>query len=266
MARLLSGMRIAITGASSGIGAALARQLAGAGARLALCARRQERLQQLARELTTEPYLCTTDVADPAACAAFVAGAAQALGGIDTLVCNAGYGLVATIEATSIAQWEAILRTNLLGTTACLAAAAPLMRAQPLRQGWRGQVMIVASGLSRRGRPDAGAYSATKAAQLSVAEAARVELQVDAIAVTSVHPVGTSTEFNAVAGSGGRPWTRTRGEPLQSAEHVAARMVRAIVRPRPEVWPHRLSRYALAAAKPCCPAWPTGCWPQRPQR
>jgi short-subunit dehydrogenase len=120
------------------------------------------------------------------------------------------------------------------------------MRAAPLRAGWRGQVMIVSSGLARRGKPDGGAYSATKAAQLSVAEALRVELLDDRIAVTSVHPITTTTDFiSAATAVGKRPWARYRGQPEQSAEQVAAAMARALVKPRAEVWPHALSRWAL---------------------
>ncbi len=244
-------MRIAITGASSGIGAALACQLAARGAGVAVCARRLGPLEDLAgRFPAIYPFAC--DVADPAACARFVLDASDALGGLDTLVCNAGYGLSATIAETTPAQWQAILATNLLGTTACMQAAIPIMRAQALREGWRGQLVVVASALSRRARPDSGAYSATKAAQLAVAEAARVELAGERIAVTSVHPVGTATAFMDVASTRGAPWRRRAHEPMQTAEQVAAAITRAIVRPRPEVWPHRLARWLLLLAA----AWP----------
>jgi len=252
MARSLTGMRVLITGASAGIGKALAQGLAAQGAQLVLAARRLDRLEALCRELGPRHRAVACDVADPAQCGALVAAAHAHLGGIDTLVCNAGYGLVGDIAQTSIAQWEAILRTNLLGTTACIAAAVPLMVAQPLCAGYRGQVMIVSSALARRGKPGAGAYCATKAAQLSVAEALRLELDRSHVAVTSVHPVNTATEFDQAVASHGPAWRRGARDPVQSAERVATLMIRAIRRPRRELWPHRPARHLLALA-----AW----WP-----
>ena len=116
-------------------------------------------------------------------------------GGIDTLVCNAGYGSVRTVAETSHDEMRRMFETNVFGTTDCIHAAVPIMRKQELRDGWRGQIMIVSSAAAKRGLPFFGPYSATKAAQLSIAEALRVELKADRIAVTSVHPVGTNTEF-----------------------------------------------------------------------
>ena len=238
-------MGITITGASAGIGEALARNLHGQGARLVLAARRRERLESLAKELAGS-IVVEGDVSIPADCARIAAAGER----LDVLVCNAGYGLAKSIEDTTGDDWLDLLRTNLLGTTECIRTALPRLRAQELRDGWRGHIVIVSSALARRGRPDGGAYSATKAAQLSVAEALRVELASDRIAVTSVHPVGTATEFvQAARGT----WTTGAKEPMQTAEHVAGRIAAAIARPRPEVWPHRLSRWGLSLAT----LWPS---------
>src|SRR6185437_3885115 len=140
--------------------------------------------------------------------------------------------------------------TNVLGTTDCIHAAVPVMRQQEAGGGWRGQVMIVSSIVARRGLPYYGVYSATKAAQLSLAEAMRVELAGQQIAVTTVHPIGTDTEFGDVSASrsdGKRPGHVER-EIRQSAKVVARKMIGGIVRPRPEVWPYRPSRWALGLA------------------
>lgn len=245
--RSISGMTIAITGASAGIGAELARQLAGRGARVALGARRLDRLEDLARGLGGEAMAQVLDVADPASCAAFVRAAHARWGRLDTLVCNAGFGLLRTVADTSEEDWQAILATNLLGTVSCVRAALPLMRAQQPLSGWRGQVMVVSSSLARRAAGDLGAYCATKAAQLSLCEALRVEEAPHAIAVTSVHPVRVPTEFTAVAERiSGTSQKRQRQVPTQPVEAVAAAMLRAIAKPRPEVWPHRLSRLLAA--------------------
>ena len=237
-------MTIAITGASSGIGAALARHLHASGAQLVLCARRMDRLQELAIELPGARII-VADVSKPEDCAALIAAVPE----LDTLVCNAGYGLAKPICVTTEDDWLALLRTNVFGTTACITAAVPVVRQRPLRHGWRGQIVIVSSALARRGRPDGGAYAATKAAQLSISEALRVELTADQIAVTSVHPIATTTEFATVAVG----WKTGSREPRQTAEHVARCIANAIIRPRPEVWPHRLSRWGLSLAT----LWPS---------
>jgi len=99
--------------------------------------------------------------------------------------------------------------------------------------------MLVSSVVARRAIPFFGAYSATKAAQLSLAESMRVELASQRIAVTSVHPGGTETEFGEVSASlsGGQRPRRIAAEIRQGADAVARAMVRTIERPRPEVWP-----------------------------
>ena len=253
MPRQLPGMVTIITGASDGIGAALARHLAGAGGRLVLNGRRRERLEALAATLPGTHTLVAGDVADPATSTALVEAAVTTFGRLDTVVANAGYGLIRRVEDTTAADWQAILATNLLGTTHLITAALPTLRRQPVREGWRGQVMIVSSALARRGRPEAGAYSATKAAQLSIAEALRVELTEDRIAVTSVHPIATATGFVAAAEGHGGTWAKTASEPVQTPEVVARAMAAAILRPRAEVWPHALSRWGLGLGT----LWPT---------
>jgi len=242
-----------ITGASDGIGAALAEHLAAQGGRLILNARGRERLEALASRLPGKHQVVPGDVADPATSAALVSAALTHFGRLDTVVANAGYGLVRTVVETSPEDWQAILATNLLGTTHLIRAAVPVLQRQDALHGWRGQVMVVSSALARRGRPEAGAYSATKAAQLSIAEALRVELLGARIAVTSVHPIATATGFVAATEAHGGRWARTGAEPVQPASLVAHRMVAAMVRPRAEVWPHPLSRLALGLGT----LWPT---------
>lgn len=250
--RQLQDMVVAITGASAGIGRALAVELHRRGARVAVAARRRERLVELERTL---PGLLAVpcDVGDAAQCAGFIAAVHERFGRIDTVVCNAGRGLAKGAVETSREEWDALLRDNLHGTVDCARAAVALMRAQEPRQRWRGQVVVVSSILGRRAAPFAGAYSATKAAQLSFAEALRVELAAERIAVTSVHPIGTRTEFFDVArAASGRAIVDRSERFRQSPEHVARRIAAAIVRPRPEVWPSRPSRW-LASLATFCP-------------
>jgi len=248
MARRLSGMTVLITGASAGIGAALARELAAAGARLALVARRQDRLQALVDDLGPGHLALPGDIALAADCQRVVSAAIATFGRLDTLVCSAGIGLFRSVEATSRADWDHIFAVNLHGTLDCIRTAVPTLRGQDPRDGWRGQVMIVSSILGRRAAPGCAAYCATKAAQLSLAEALRLELQADRIAVTSVHPVGTRTEFFTAAARDGDSAVARTSAFDQTPEHVARRMRRAIVRPCPEVWPSRPSRWLTSLA------------------
>lgn len=249
MRRTLDGMVVAITGASAGIGKALAEALHARGARLALAARRLDRLEALNRQLGGAHLSVQTDVADRAQCEALVRKTVERFGRLDTLVCNAGYGILRPVAKTTPDEMLRLFQTNVFGTADCIRPAVPVMRGQKLRAGWRGQVVIVSSAVARRGIPFFGAYSATKAAQLSLAEALRVELGDERIAVTSVHPIGTDTEFGDAARAAGNTKLgirRINGEVRQSAETVARRMLAAIERPRPEVWPFAPSRWAVS--------------------
>lgn len=249
MKRRLDGMVVAITGASAGIGRALALELGRRGARLALGARRLDRLEEIDRELGGGHLVRAIDVAKREDCEFFVQAALSRFGRLDTLVCNAGYGVLRTIAEMTPQEWQAIFAANLMGTVDCVRPVIPVLSAQEPRDGWRGQVMVVSSCLARRAGPEGGAYAATKAAQLSLAEALRVELRPHQVAVTSVHPIGTESEFFTAAETlSGRSAVRDPREPRQTPEQVAAAMVRAIERPRPEVWPHAASRWAFGLA------------------
>ena len=258
MLRPIDGMVVVITGASAGIGKALAEELSARGAKLALAARRADRLEELNRALGNRHLCLRTDVSVRQECEALVGASVAHFGRIDTLVCNAGYGILRPVAETTPEQMQDIFQTNVFGTVDCVRAAVPhMLRQETVGEAsarsvepWRGQVMVVSSAVARRGLPYFGAYSATKAAQLSLAEAMRVELRPQRIAVTSVHPIGTDTEFGDAAHrrAGGGRIARIRGEYRQSARAVAVAMVRAIERPRPEVWPARPSRWALGVA------------------
>ncbi|HZN64561.1 MAG TPA: SDR family NAD(P)-dependent oxidoreductase [Tepidisphaeraceae bacterium] len=248
--RPIRGMVVVITGASAGIGRALAEELARRGASLALAARRLDRLEELNRSLGGGHLCVPTDVSQRDQCEALVGRTAAHFGRVDTLVCNAGYGILRRVSETTPQQMQEIFQTNVFGTVDCVRAAVPVMLGQAPAGGWRGQVVIVSSAVARRGLPFFGAYSATKAAQLSLAEAMRVELRDQGVAVTTVHPIGTDTEFGdaAFARAGGGRIARIPGEVRQTAAQVASSMVKAIERPRPEVWPYPPSRLALGFA------------------
>jgi short-subunit dehydrogenase len=248
MRRRLEDMTVVITGASSGIGRALAEQLSAAGARLTLAARRADRLESLNRSLGGHHQVVVTDVSRRSDCEALVAAAVAHHGRLDTVVCNAGYGLAKATADTTADEVSALFQTNVFGTLDTIRAAVPVLLKQDGRDGFRGQLMVVSSAVARRGLPYFGAYAATKAAQLSLCEALRVELKPSYIAITSVHPVGTETDFFDTAGRLANTAVPppARGEVRQSPAVVARAMVAGIVRPRPEVWPMRLSRFGTS--------------------
>mgnify|MGYP005835583829 CR=1 FL=1 len=250
MRRSLDGLVAIITGASSGIGRALAEELHACGAKLSLCARRAERLDDVNAMLGGRHLVVCADVSRPEDCAALVARTIEHYGRLDVLVCNAGYGLICRVADTPLAEMRDIFATNVLGTTECVRLAVPHMLRQEERDGLRGHIVIVSSAAGRRGLPYFGAYSATKAAQLSLAEALRVELRHERIYVTSVHPVGTDTEFfdRASQSSGRQLPRRSAVEVRQTPQHVARCIVRAIEKPKREVWPARSYRWLLALA------------------
>jgi len=236
----LRGAVVAITGASAGIGRACAVAFAREGAHLALCARRTDRLEALASELRglgSRVWLATVDVASEEQVRAFVKGCVEQLGRLDVLVNNAGYGVRGSVEATPTASYRQLMEVNYLGTVWGCQAALPVMRAQ------RSGVLInVSSIVGHRSLPGGAAYAATKAAQISLTETLRSELAGTGVSACSVHPIGTETEFGQVATrESGAPGGGPVG-PQQKAEDVARAIVRCARRPRPEVYPYRLSR------------------------
>jgi short-subunit dehydrogenase len=228
------GGRVAlVTGASSGIGAATARALAGAGLRLALCARRKDRLEQLAADLVAQGAEATVhavDVTDTLAVQAMVDDVVARWGRLDVLVNNAGRGLSATLEQTTAEDLRALLELNVVAVLGATRAVLPVMR----RQG-SGHVINVSSVVGRRAVPYRAAYSATKFALGALSEALRVELTGSGIVVTLVYPINTETEFHQVEVQK-VPWRRMG--PVQSAERVARGILRCVERPRLEVYPY----------------------------
>jgi NAD(P)-dependent dehydrogenase (short-subunit alcohol dehydrogenase family) len=241
MARFdLRGAAVAVTGASAGIGRATALAFAREGARVAVCARRRDRLQALAAEvaaLGADALAQEVDVAREDQVRAFVEACVARFGRLDVLVNNAGYGVHGRVEDTPAADYERLMAVNYLGTVYGCRAAVPVMR----RQG-RGVIVNVSSIVGKRAMPGSAAYAATKAAQVSLTESLRVELAGTGVFACSVHPIGTATEFAEVVE---RTSPGRRGGavgPQQTAEAVARAIVRCARRPRPEVYPYPLSR------------------------
>jgi short-subunit dehydrogenase len=236
----LRGAVVAVTGASAGIGRECVLAFARAGARLAAAARRLDRLQSLSehvRALGAEMLVMPTDVAEPEEVRRFLQATVDRFGRLDVLVNNAGYGVRGRVEETSNLAYERLMRVNYLGTVYGCKFAVPIMR----RQG-AGLIVNVSSIVGKRALPTGAAYAASKAAQISLTEALRVELRGSGVRACVVHPVGTETEFGEVAARESGGDVAAGVGPQQSPRTVAEAIVRCARRPRPEVYPYPLSR------------------------
>jgi NADP-dependent 3-hydroxy acid dehydrogenase YdfG len=203
-------------------------------------ARRADRLAELValvRKDGGEALAVETDVADPAQVERFVQAAVSTYSRLDVLVNNAGYGVRGRVEETPAAAYEQLMRVNYLGTVYGCRAAVPVMK----RQG-AGIIINVSSIVGHRSLPTGGAYAATKAAQISLTEALRVELRGSGVYACTVHPIGTDSEFGDVVARESGDDVGGGVGPQQTAEEVAEAIVGCARRPRPEVYPYRLSR------------------------
>lgn len=223
--------RALITGASSGLGAAMAKVLAEAGYRVALVARREEKLREVAEGLPGEGHLVVPcDITQPAEIAPAMERIATAFGGLDLLVNNAGIGYRAKVEELEPEHLRKVFDTNVFGMLLCCQGALPL-----LRRGQAPVVVNISSVVGRRGIPGQAAYSASKAAASSIGEALRVEWASENIAVCTLNPALTATGFfQAQANPSGLPDPDlSRAE---SAERVAQWVLRLDREPRREVF------------------------------
>jgi short-subunit dehydrogenase len=252
MARDLRDKVFAITGASSGIGAATALEAARAGMHIALAARRTDRLEEVAKQIEAmgrRALRVACDVDRDEDVKAFITQTYETFGRLDAVFANAGYGIYARVLDTTDAQLRALFETNFYGTMRVVWAALPIM----LQQGY-GHVLICSSAASKVGPPFYGAYAATKAAQESVASALRAELTGKrGVFVTTVHPIGTRTEFTQrvrqeLGEEAAKAKSNTPDMFRQPVESVARAIVRCMRKnhPEPEVWPHLPTRFLLA--------------------
>ena len=187
-------LRVFITGASSGIGAALARHYAARGATLGLVGRRRDALDALARSLPGEHAVDRLDVAAPAALAEAAADFNGRFGLPDVVIANAGVSVgTLTEEAGDLAAFERVLRTNVLGMVATF---QPFVA--PMRERGAGRLVGIASVAGIRGLPGAGAYSASKAAVIAYLESLRVELHGSGVKVVTIAPGYIETPMTAV--------------------------------------------------------------------
>ena len=188
----LAGRVAAVTGASSGIGAATATALSRAGATVALGARRADRLEQLAGSLEGPSSIHEVDLGDQAQARAFVEAAHAGHGALHILVNNAGLMLLGPVEGADTADWKRMLDVNLWGLLICTHAALPL-----IAQSGGGDVVNVSSVAGRRATAGAAVYNMTKFGVHAFSEALRQEALHAGVRVTVVAPGFVDTELQA---------------------------------------------------------------------
>lgn len=226
------GRRVLVTGASSGIGEAIAHLLAENGYRVALLARRGEALKRVAKDLapcaTGEHLPLVADLTDPDSLRRAVEQLGTVFGGLDLLVNNAGMGYRARVEELDPVILRQVFETNVSGLLLCCGYCLPL-----LRLGHNPVVVNIASVVGRRGIPGQAAYSASKAGVCSVGEALRVEWAEHGIAVCTLNPALTATGFfHAQPNPGELPHPDL--EDADGARDVAQEVLGLDRKPRPE--------------------------------
>lgn len=184
--------KVLVVGASSGIGAAVARSFADAGATVVAAGRRMERLTEVAAQAGALPGTImplALDVADEISARTGVATAAEMLGGIDVVVNNAGVMLTGPVQHADPGEWERMMRTNLLGTMHVSHAALPHLIAS------RGTLVQTSSTSGRTASAGAGVYAATKHGVNAFSEALRQEVAHQGVRVVLVEPGMVDTEL-----------------------------------------------------------------------
>jgi NAD(P)-dependent dehydrogenase (short-subunit alcohol dehydrogenase family) len=231
----LEGKVALVTGASGGIGAAVARSLADQGVRLGLASRSGADLGL--EGVVAQPC----DVRDPAAIRALADEVAERFGGLDVVVANAGVGSYGPFLDLPQDEMEEIVDVNVKGTLYTLRAALPhLLRSE------NADVVTIASEAGRRGLPFEAVYCASKFAQVGLTRALDHELRPQGVRCTNVCPGGVATEF---AMGRGRTPDMPELEQMMSAEDVAEAVLFVLTRPRT----HRILEVAFRPVSE--PSW-----------
>lgn len=177
---------VIITGASSGIGWALAKEFAGQGAKIGLLARREGKLRELCEEIRSsggKAEIATADVRDRGLTVAAIHGLETKLGPADVLIANAGVGSTNTLDDLNVTGAETVIRVNLLGVMYAIEAVLPGMLKRDA-----GQIAAVSSLAAYKGLPGAAAYCASKAAVNSYMESLRIQFHGNGLSFTTICP------------------------------------------------------------------------------
>ena len=220
----LQGRTALVTGASSGIGRAVTLELLKRGVRVAACARSLHRLEELQRdagEHVSTLHTGTADVSKEAELARFIETATVAMGSMDIVVANAGFGIFSPLTEMKTADFDDVMNTNVRGVFLALKHTVPTMVERRF-----GDVVIVSSLSGKQGFPTGAAYAASKFAVRGLAQSLMLEVRQFNVRVISVFPGSTDTRF-----FDGTPMSPKRESILTSSD-VADVILGAITAPR----------------------------------
>ncbi len=254
MPRDLTGLPIVITGAGTGIGRATALACARAGMPVALAGRREGPLREVESAITShggQAIVIPTDVADADASTKLIKETIERFGSLYALFANAGYGLRGPVHTLSDTAIRDVFETNFWGSLNIIRPALAHMLEHNTGKPDRGHILMCSSCLSKLGTPFTAPYSASKALQDHFGRGMRHELRPMGIHVSTVHPIGTRTEFIEAADRVSKGSGKSIPPPrafTQPPERVARALLACLRRPRGEVWTSHTVRFAFAAA------------------
>lgn len=235
--RELREARVIVTGASSGIGAALARRLAERGAKVVVTARREELLRQLVGEIRTRygsAEFVAGDITEAATRQAVLERAQEQFGGVDVLVNNAGVGAFGRFDEADPQRLQQLFEVDFFAALELTRSALPV-----LKQGRRPAIVNIGSILGRQAIPLAAEYCAAKFALRGFSDALRIELAKSGVDVLLVSPGTTDTGFftNVLEMKSRLPWRKEGVRQGMTPEATAAAIVRALEAGKRELIP-----------------------------
>ncbi|MDD3108580.1 MAG: SDR family oxidoreductase [Alistipes sp.] len=219
---------VVITGASSGIGYALAYEFAAQGARVALGARTTEKLSEIVADLQAQGHeacYAATDVTKEEDCRNLIQTAVEAFGGVDILICNAGISMRALFDEVDLSVLHRLMEVNFWGTVYCAKYALPYI------QKSRGSIVGVSSVAGFHGLPGRTGYSASKYAMVGFLETLRIENLKKGVHVMVAAPgfTASNVRFSALTADGSAQGATPRKEDkMMSAQEVAHRIAKGI--------------------------------------
>lgn len=230
MKRTLNGKVIVITGASSGIGEAMARLYSKMGAKVVLGARNEQKLSLLTQIIATEggeATYCTTDVTKEVDCKRLIEHAVRVFGGIDILICNAGISMRAIFDDVDISVLHRVMDVNFWGTVYCAKYALPHLQAS------RGSLVGISSVAGLHGLPGRTGYSASKYAMTGLLETLRIENIKKGVHMMIACPgfTASNVRLSALTADGSAQGTTPREEgKMMTAEEVARIVAKGIIK------------------------------------
>ncbi len=223
---------VVITGASSGIGRALAMRMAAAGANVVLGARQEDKLREITESLRkagAHAAWCRTDVTREEDCRKLIETAVSEFGGIDVLICNAGISMRALLDDVELSVLHRLMDVNFWGTVYCTKYALPHIQAS------HGTIVGVSSVAGLHGLPGRTGYSASKYAMTGFLDTVRVENIKKGVRVMIACPgfTATNVRFAALTADGSHQGaTPRKEEKMMTADEVARRIGRGIMKRR----------------------------------